>query len=85
MVYQLFRDIKKPHNSVLYDILTASGIPMKPVTLITMHLNETCGKLGDALAQLFSQLCLRYNMRKVQENQVRLKLNGTHQLLVCAH
>jgi hypothetical protein len=28
---------------------------------------------------------VKYNIRKVQENQVVPKLNGTHQLLVCAN
>jgi hypothetical protein len=27
------------------------------------------------------QLCFRYDIKKVQENQAGLKLNGTHQLL----
>jgi hypothetical protein len=41
-------------------------------------------KQGDALTPLLVNSALKQGIRKVKENQMGLKLNGTHQLLLYA-
>jgi hypothetical protein len=45
---------------------------------------QNCLKQGDALSPLLFNFALEYAIRKVQDFQVELKFNGTHQLLAYA-
>jgi hypothetical protein len=52
---------------------------------IDKHLSDAFLKQRDALSRLLLNCVLKYAIRKVKENQVRLNLTGLLQLLVYAH
>jgi hypothetical protein len=66
-----------PHRRTFADkFLVKNGLNSEPIKIDL--------KQGDALTPLLFNFALEYGIRTVRDNQVELKLNRTHQLLVYA-
>jgi hypothetical protein len=84
-------------GKVLCYVLTEFGVHMKLAGLIKMSLNETCCKVlvwyfpyskcfetKKGFTVINFNFAFEYTIREIQENQLKLKLSGTHQLMFYA-